>query len=349
MTSLPAVSIALSAYNGERFLEQQLASLARQRVPPGELVCCDDCSSDRTGAILDRFSREAPFPVRVLRNERNLGFNESFVRAARECAGPLVAFCDQDDVWSEEKVGTCARFFAAHPGVRIAIHAAQPVDPELQPVGGRYPDVPATRVVPALGVDPWGPSPGFALVFDKRLLELADWETRPPSRDLDGHLMDFDEWIFLLGWAVGGLGMIDACLVQYRQHGSNLFGAPGRRLPALVRKLLSEEFATQAGRTAFASATAGYLDEASAKAASGETRERVGPAARYWHDYERLSRQRDALYDGRGFIRRVHGLIPLVRERAYRAEEAGGLGRLALVRDVRELLLPRRRSTRAAA
>ncbi len=68
-TPLPKVSVALCAYNGERFLEQQLESLAPQTVPLAELLVCDDCSSDGTPAILRRFSRTAPFPARIFRNE----------------------------------------------------------------------------------------------------------------------------------------------------------------------------------------------------------------------------------------------------------------------------------------
>ena len=343
------MSVALSVYNGARYLEQQLESLRTQRKLPAELVCCDDCSSDRSGAILDEFAREAPFPVRVSRNKRNLGFNESFVRVARQCAGPLVAFCDQDDVWSKEKLATCVGLFGAYPGMRLAIHAAQPVDSSLQPLGGRYPAVSATRVVPARKLDPWAASPGFAMVFDKELLEVAPWENRPPSRDLDGHQMDFDEWIFLLGWTMGDVGLLDACLAQYRQHGSNLFGAPGRRLSTTVRKLLGNDFATQVGRTTFATATARYLDEAAANMTPGEARTRLAAAAGYWRDYAQLSRRRDSFYDGQGFLRRLQELFPLVVSRAYRGGEAGGLGRLALARDLRELLLPRRGRSSAVA
>src|SRR5262245_9573467 len=131
---LPSISIALSAYNGERFLEQQLESLARQSVSPAELVACDDYSSDGTAGILEAFSRRAPFPVRIFRNDRNLGFSASFMRAAERCDSPLVAFCDQDDVWAESKIDTCARLVAAHPGVRLVMHAGRTVDEQLRPM-----------------------------------------------------------------------------------------------------------------------------------------------------------------------------------------------------------------------
>ena len=46
------LSVALTAYDGEQFLLQQLNSIAEQTRPPDRLVVSDDGSTDRTIAIL---------------------------------------------------------------------------------------------------------------------------------------------------------------------------------------------------------------------------------------------------------------------------------------------------------
>jgi glycosyltransferase involved in cell wall biosynthesis len=344
-TSLPGVSVALSTFNGERFLEQQLESLARQRVLPAELVACDDCSSDGTMAILDDFARSAPFPVRTFRNTHNLGFNASFFQVAERCEAPLIAFCDQDDVWEESKIGVCATFFAHHPDVRLVVHAATPVDEDLRPVGNSYPRISATKVVPLSGSDPWLPAPGFAMVFDAELLRLFDWRGRPPSRDLDGHQMDFDEWFYFAAWTVGHIGFLADCLVRYRQHGSNLFGAPGGGWRARLRKLLETDFATHVGRAAVVRAYAEFLEQSNGGPAGkdSETRDRLETCARFWRAHDQLCRRRDTLYDADSHLARLNQLRKLVASRAYRRRERGGLGSLALLRDLRETILPGRR------
>lgn len=345
---LPAVSVVLSAYNGERFLKEQLQSLARQSVLPAELVACDDCSSDGTAAILEDFARSAPFPMRVFRNERNCGFTVSFLEAAERCRTPLIAFCDQDDVWEEGKIGVCARFFADHPGIRLVVHAAQPVDEHLQPVGDVYPPLSGSRVAPLLGADPWLTAPGFAMVFDAALLRIADWRRRPPSRDLDGHAMDFDEWVYFMAWAVGEIGFIGESLARYRQHGSNLFGAPDHGRRARLRKLLNDDFATPSGRSAVSRAYVAFLEQ-TRETRSREDEEvgvRLSAAAGRWRMYEQLSRRRDRLYDAEAFIERLPRLGKLIASRAYRGRETGGLGRLALMRDLREMVLPGRETDR---
>jgi glycosyltransferase involved in cell wall biosynthesis len=348
--ALPGVSVALGTYNGERFLRNQLESLAGQRVLPVELVVCDDRSSDGTVAILEEFAQDAPFPVRIFRNEVNVGFTANLIGAAERCEGPLIAFCDQDDVWSERKVETCARFFADH-AVRLLIHAAQPVDERLRPIGKPYPPVSATCVTPPLGADPWRMSPGFAIVLDRTLLDVADWRSRPPSRDLTGRAMDFDEWFYILAWSAGEIGFVDRSLVLYRQHGANVSGAPAQHWPTRLRKLLKEDFATHRRRASVAAAYAAFFDETSRSwsASDPQLERRLAAAAEYWRTYELLSRERDSLYVHDTFVARLRHLYGLVAAGAYRRRDHGGLGRLALVRDVRELIRPSHGANPAAA
>jgi hypothetical protein len=180
-------------------------------------------------------------------------------------------------------------------------------------------------------------------VFDVKLLRLADWRRRPPSRDLDGHMMDFDEWVYFLAWAVGEIGFISDCLVQYRQHGRNLFGAPTVGWRARLQTLLEDDFATHVGRTTTARSYGEFLEQAHTQGQTAEeVRTQLSAGARYWRAYEQLSRRRDTLYEAETVTKRLHEFWGLMASRAYRGRRRGGLGRSALIRDVRELMLPRR-------
>lgn len=98
------ISVALATFNGERFLGEQLRSIAAQTRPPDELVACDDASTDGTLAVLERFAAEAPFPVRIQRHPVRLGAVRNFETAITLCAGDVIALADQDDVWHPEKL-----------------------------------------------------------------------------------------------------------------------------------------------------------------------------------------------------------------------------------------------------
>ena len=126
------VSVAMATFNGARFLEPQLESLACQRRVPDELVVCDDGSTDATTEILESFRRRAPFAVRVTRNERHLGWMENFVIALGGCQGEIVAWCDQDDIWHPDKLARCAPILRADTRVALVVHAEQQVDDNLR-------------------------------------------------------------------------------------------------------------------------------------------------------------------------------------------------------------------------
>ena len=71
-------------------------------------------------------------------------------------------------------------------------------------------------------------------------------------------------------------------------------------------------------------------------------RQRLSAGARRWQAYEKRARQRDGFYAAGSFSQRLRRLWQLaVVARAYRSREAGGLGGLALVRDLRELAVPK--------
>ena len=108
MTHSKTISVAMCTYNGEKYLREQLESIALQTRLPAELVICDDRSTDSTSEIIRNFADSAPFPVRFNLNPVNLGgatkgITKNFEQASRLCTGDLIAFCDQDDVWLPKK------------------------------------------------------------------------------------------------------------------------------------------------------------------------------------------------------------------------------------------------------
>jgi glycosyltransferase involved in cell wall biosynthesis len=104
MRPSPLISVVLCTYNGQSFLAQQLQSIRAQTRLPDELIVCDDRSTDGTLEHLARFAAEAPFPVRIHRNERQLGSTRNFDQGLALARGEWIALCDQDDVWEPEKL-----------------------------------------------------------------------------------------------------------------------------------------------------------------------------------------------------------------------------------------------------
>ncbi len=93
----------MATYNGEKYVNEQIDSILSQTYQDFELIICDDCSKDRTREILQEYSQKDS-RIKLLFNEKNLGFKKNFEKAISMCNGEYIAFCDQDDIWENYKL-----------------------------------------------------------------------------------------------------------------------------------------------------------------------------------------------------------------------------------------------------
>ncbi len=92
------ISIAMTTFNGAKFVSQQLDSILNQTIKDFELIICDDCSTDNTIDIITKYA-SADYRIKIFRNKKNFGFKKNFEQALRLCTGDYIALCDQDDIW----------------------------------------------------------------------------------------------------------------------------------------------------------------------------------------------------------------------------------------------------------
>jgi glycosyltransferase involved in cell wall biosynthesis len=208
------ISIAMATYNGERFLEKQLRSLSEQVRLPDEVVICDDASTDRTPEILAQFAKLAPFPVRVVINDRRLRWRQNFMKAASLCTSDYIAFCDQDDIWVPDKLSVVSRYLDRDRCILLQ-HGYRLIDDDGNSISD---DIKYARSGPeAL----WRINFGFTQVFHRSLLEFSHlWESSVDIFAEGGH----DGWIAFLASLYDETVIIDDVLVYYRQHSTNVVG-----------------------------------------------------------------------------------------------------------------------------
>lgn len=126
------ISIAMTTFNGDSFLEEQLGSISKQTQLPHELVISDDCSTDNTIKIIEDFISCAPYKVRLIKNEKNNGFTKNFEIALNSCKGDIIFLADQDDFWYENKVSDIVKIFNEKQDISLIIHNADLADSSLQ-------------------------------------------------------------------------------------------------------------------------------------------------------------------------------------------------------------------------
>ncbi len=227
MSERAKISIAMAAYNGERFIREQLESFALQTRLPDELVVSDDASTDRTVEIVRQFTVRAPFPVRVVMNERNLGMTKNFERAISECTGDIIFTSDWDDVWYREKIRTMEEAFERWPTAGLAVSKLDFVDADLRPIKLRL-----RWFLRELAYRPWSSRKSFARgkSFNHYFLpQGCTMAFRSKFKDLVLPLPDHADferrggtWDFFIGWCIcasgAGAVLIPEALMAYRRH-----------------------------------------------------------------------------------------------------------------------------------
>ncbi|MDA8037641.1 MAG: glycosyltransferase [Actinomycetota bacterium] len=218
------VAVCLPTYNGERFLQEQLDSIAEQRAVPDELLVSDDHSTDSTVEIVKAFARSAPMKVRLSVNETNLGLAPNTARLVRSAESDVLFFADQDDIWKPDKVEKMLVPFA-DPRIEAVVSDSQPFDSDSgAPIGGSLwrTALRGIQPTPSLAVLAWRVfASGHNLAARRSALLDALWP--------DGSDIWPDYWLTLVFAARGTIALVDDALVLYRQHCGNAIGMRGRR------------------------------------------------------------------------------------------------------------------------
>lgn len=213
----------MATFNGANFLLDQLNSLAVQNYLPDALWITDDGSTDATQLIVSSFAADAPFRVNFVANHKRLGYGRNFLKAACLAGGDFVAFCDQDDVWLPNKlecVARAAKEFA--PG--LIVHSGRVVDENLSDLGHRFPNIEETTVIKSNFKIDHTFFPGFALVVDRRLIQLLGGNEMVQNDSLCPSTFAHDQWLCKIALSTSTCVHLSDELVLYRQHASNLIG-----------------------------------------------------------------------------------------------------------------------------
>lgn len=122
----PAVDIVVATRNGEKYVSSQLKSLIGQTYKNIRIIIHDDGSTDNTVEIIKRFARENNEKVTYINDGRTFGSAQgNFFHLMRETSADYVAFCDQDDVWTDNHVEVLLQ----------AVVTAEAVHGDKRPIG----------------------------------------------------------------------------------------------------------------------------------------------------------------------------------------------------------------------
>lgn len=330
---MTSVSIALATYKGAAHVRRQLDSLAAQTLLPAEIVVCDDRSPDDTVAVVEEFARSAPFPVRIHRNDAQLGYRANFMRAAGLCTGEIVAFCDQDDHWYPEKLAACVAAFDTDDTLLVC-HNARIVGPGEADMGVLHSDFDPATGLPEEGTSPWYCCLGLTMVFRRSLMRFDQAWALSLDQNVEHERLAHDQWIYLLAFSLGRVVYLRQCLLDYHQHGGNTVGW-GRQFSRWQR--IAFRLANRApiyAHCALAAVANARAMRAVAAASDGSWRRCAEQAAEQLDELGQIYGTRAELYRARSLPRRAGHFLRLNRAHSYDGRAAWTLSVRGFLKDL---------------
>ena len=133
--SKTSVSIIIAAYKGEKYIGALIRSLFSQTLLPDEILIGDDSSDDLTEKAVQAVLKDAPESIRItyFRNPQPFGVVQNFSKLAELAAGEYIFFCDQDDIWLENKVKVMVDAMIDHPDRDLGACDSIRTTADLQP------------------------------------------------------------------------------------------------------------------------------------------------------------------------------------------------------------------------
>ncbi|WOL38946.1 glycosyltransferase family 2 protein [Pyramidobacter sp. YE332] len=113
----PVVSIGMATYNHEKYIARAIESVLMQEVTFSyELVIAEDCSTDHTREIVQKYQKKYPEVIRLILHEKNIGMQKNSNCLRRACRGKYRANLEGDDYWLfSDKLQKQVNFLEEHP------------------------------------------------------------------------------------------------------------------------------------------------------------------------------------------------------------------------------------------
>ncbi len=121
MSNTPLISINITTYNRAHLLPRCIDSVLRQTYPNLEIIIVDDCSTDDTENVVQRYIRKDT-RIKYIGHVKNLGNAYTRNTALRNCKGKYIAFLDDDDEWiDDDKLKKQVGVFEEYPHSNLGI------------------------------------------------------------------------------------------------------------------------------------------------------------------------------------------------------------------------------------
>lgn len=215
-------TVCVAAYNGERFIKEQLESLLSDIKEVDEVIVVNDGSTDSTLDILHAVQD----PRLSVETTCNRGVVRAFETALKRASKRIIFLCDQDDLWYKGKRDVMVSELLKS-GASAAVCDCNVIDESGVEVFDSYFRLRGSR--PGLFWNMYKNSYlGCGMCVRRELLDVA----MPFPKSISMH----DEWLGLIAELKDGVVFVDRVLFGYRRHSGNVTALSQKRYLFALKK-----------------------------------------------------------------------------------------------------------------
>lgn len=230
------VTVLMSTYNGEKYLQEQLDSIYMQKGVQVKIIVRDDCSTDSTLEILKKNEEMHPEILTIIEGKRNLKPCKSFFNLiSSNSSDTYYALSDQDDIWDDDKLITAINKLQKCDPFKPALYFSnlRIVDENNNYYRNFHSLMPQTDNKYLSLIQPI--VTGCTLVYNQSLAKIAK---RIKPQKFSMH----DTWMFIVAEFFGTVVYDFEPHINYRQHSNNVIGTTLTRKNSNFVKTVSKRF-----------------------------------------------------------------------------------------------------------
>ncbi|MDC1150367.1 glycosyltransferase [Gammaproteobacteria bacterium] len=227
----PIVSIVSASYNHEKYIAQAIDSFLMQKTSfPFEILIGEDCSTDSTRSILQKYQKDYPNIIKPVFWDKNVGPEMNWNTLVKKAKGEFIANCEGDDFWiSDTKlehqvrefrnnnklslihtdVGHLVSWKSSHDRVRMDVHKSN----------GK------TNIYGDMKFTSWFSCPIFSCTIMIKKTIMQEYQK---SGVLECGMESGDRSIFLFAAQRGEIGYINQSTAMYRENIASLTNSDHR-------------------------------------------------------------------------------------------------------------------------
>ena len=211
------ITVVMALYKPNlKWLEEELVSIERQTYRDFSIIVWNDCPEDTYDydSFFKTYLKSIPF--QIYRGEKNMGSNGAFAELTKLVKTPYIAYCDQDDIWCEDKLEILLQTIEAEKATLVCSDMMV-IDGESKFIASSITEVRPRQIL----------HPGENALEHLLAKNFVTGCTMMMKTDIAQAALPFppgvfhDWWLAIYAAAMGHIAMAPKPLMRYRIHGGN--------------------------------------------------------------------------------------------------------------------------------